>query len=128
MVSHGRDAEYVPRLFWAHDSSGNFSMRLIWITTCLAIILIAGQAVAADRAQKAKTAEHKAQVLEQDAAAAAAMRSRLHLKRSQNPGRRRSILRATNPWTTRSPAWPAPSIGRHVAKVSRAWRQWPASS
>lgn len=44
-------------------------MRQIWVATCLAIILLVGQASAADLAQKAETAESKAEVLEQNAAA-----------------------------------------------------------
>ena len=45
------------------------SIRQIWVTTCLATILLMGQANAADRAQKAEAAESKAGVLEQNAAA-----------------------------------------------------------
>jgi spore germination cell wall hydrolase CwlJ-like protein len=44
-------------------------MRQIWVATCLATILLVGQATAADRAQNAKAAESKAGVLEQNAAA-----------------------------------------------------------
>ena len=44
-------------------------MRQIWVTTCLAAILLVGQATAADRAQKAEAAESKAEVLEENAAA-----------------------------------------------------------
>jgi len=44
-------------------------MRQIWIATCLATILLVGQATAADRAKKAEAAESKAGVLEQNAAA-----------------------------------------------------------
>ena len=44
-------------------------MRRIWIATCLGIIMLAGQAIAADQAQKAETAESKAEVLEQNSAA-----------------------------------------------------------
>jgi spore germination cell wall hydrolase CwlJ-like protein len=44
-------------------------MRQIWAVACLAAILIAGQTNAADRAQNAETAESKAGVLEQNAAA-----------------------------------------------------------
>ncbi len=44
-------------------------MRQIWIVTCLAAIILVGQAIAADRAQKPGTAESKAGVLEQNAAA-----------------------------------------------------------
>ena len=44
-------------------------MRQIWVATCLATILLAGQATAADRAQKAEAAENKAEVLEQNSAA-----------------------------------------------------------
>jgi len=48
---------------------GGSIMRQIWVATCLATILLVGQAAAADRAQKAETAESKAGVLEQNAAA-----------------------------------------------------------
>ncbi|MFZ3047440.1 MAG: cell wall hydrolase [Desulfatirhabdiaceae bacterium] len=44
-------------------------MRQIWIAACLASSLLVGQAIASDRAQKAETAESKAEVLEQKAAA-----------------------------------------------------------
>jgi len=44
-------------------------MRQIWVVTCLATILLAGQASSADRAQKAESAEKKARVLEQNSAA-----------------------------------------------------------
>ena len=44
-------------------------MRHIWIATCLATILLVGQAIAADRAHKAEAAESKAGVLEKNAAA-----------------------------------------------------------
>ncbi|MGD9976155.1 MAG: cell wall hydrolase [Desulfatirhabdiaceae bacterium] len=44
-------------------------MHQIWIAACLAASLLVGQAIAADRAQKAETAESKAEVLEQSAAA-----------------------------------------------------------
>jgi len=44
-------------------------MRQIWIAACLAASILVGQAVAADRAQKAETAASKAGVLEQNAAA-----------------------------------------------------------
>ncbi len=44
-------------------------MRQIWIAACLAASLLVGQAIAADRTQKAETAESKAEVLEQSAAA-----------------------------------------------------------
>ena len=44
-------------------------MRQIWIATCLATILLVGQAIAADRAHKAEAAESKAGVLEKNAAA-----------------------------------------------------------
>jgi len=44
-------------------------MRHIWIATCLATILLVGQAIAADRAHKADAAESKAGVLEKNAAA-----------------------------------------------------------
>ena len=44
-------------------------MRQIWVATCLATILLAGQATAADQAQKAEAAESKAAVLEKNAAA-----------------------------------------------------------
>jgi len=44
-------------------------MRQLCIATCLATILLVGQAVADDRAQKAEDAESKAGVLEQNAAA-----------------------------------------------------------
>jgi len=43
-------------------------MRKIWVVTCLAAILLAGQASAADQAQKAEAAESKAEVLEQNSA------------------------------------------------------------
>ena len=43
-------------------------MRQIWALTCLATILLVGQATAADQAQKAQAAEDKAGVLEQNAA------------------------------------------------------------
>ncbi|MFO8091335.1 MAG: cell wall hydrolase [Desulfatiglandaceae bacterium] len=43
-------------------------MRKIWIATCLATILLVGQAIAADRSQKAEVAESKAGVLEKNAA------------------------------------------------------------
>lgn len=43
-------------------------MRLDWIATCLAIILLAGPAIAADQEQKQKVAEDKAEVLEKKAA------------------------------------------------------------
>ena len=48
---------------------GGATMRQIWVATCLATILLAGQATAADRAQKAEAAENKAGVLEQNSAA-----------------------------------------------------------
>ena len=44
-------------------------MRQIWAAACLATILIVSQSSAADRAHKAETAESKAGVLEQNAAA-----------------------------------------------------------
>ena len=44
-------------------------MRQIWAVACLATILMAGQTNAADRAHNAETAESKAGVLEQNAAA-----------------------------------------------------------
>lgn len=44
-------------------------MRQIWIASCLATILLAGQATAVDQAQKAEAAESKAVKLEQNAAA-----------------------------------------------------------
>ena len=44
-------------------------MRKIWITACLATILVVGQANAASRAEKVESAEKKAEVLEQNAAA-----------------------------------------------------------
>jgi spore germination cell wall hydrolase CwlJ-like protein len=44
-------------------------MRRIWVAACLATILLVGQAAAADQAQKAETAERKAGLLEQNAAA-----------------------------------------------------------
>ena len=50
-------------------SSRSLTMRQIWVVTCLATILLAGQATAADRAQKAEAAENKAEVLEQNSAA-----------------------------------------------------------
>ena len=43
-------------------------MRQIWITACLATILLVGQATAASRAEKVESAERKAEVLEQNAA------------------------------------------------------------
>jgi hypothetical protein len=43
-------------------------MRQIWIATCLATILLVGQAIAADRSQEAEVAESKAGVLEKNAA------------------------------------------------------------
>jgi len=48
---------------------GDSTMRQIWVATCLATIFLVGQASAADLAQKAETAESKAEVLEQNAAA-----------------------------------------------------------
>jgi spore germination cell wall hydrolase CwlJ-like protein len=44
-------------------------MGQIWILTCLAVMISVGQTIAADQAQIAETAESKAEVLEQDAAA-----------------------------------------------------------
>ncbi|MBS1111904.1 MAG: cell wall hydrolase, SleB-type [Nitrospirae bacterium] len=44
---------------------GGSTMRRIWVASCLATILLVGQATAADLAQKAKAAERKAGVLEQ---------------------------------------------------------------
>jgi spore germination cell wall hydrolase CwlJ-like protein len=44
-------------------------MRRTWIAMCLAVIILVGQAIAADQAQIAETAESKAEVLEQDASA-----------------------------------------------------------
>ncbi len=44
-------------------------MRQIWVVIFLATILLAGQATAADQAQKAEAAENKAGVLEQNSAA-----------------------------------------------------------
>ena len=44
-------------------------MRRIWVATCLATILLVGQAAAADQAQKVKATEKKAGVLEKNAAA-----------------------------------------------------------
>ena len=44
-------------------------MRRIWVAACLATILLVGQAAAADQAKKSETAEKKAGVLEQNAAA-----------------------------------------------------------
>ncbi|GAB6192187.1 cell wall hydrolase [Desulfocastanea catecholica] len=44
-------------------------MRRICIATCLAAIILVGQAIAADQAQIAETAEIKAEVLEENAAA-----------------------------------------------------------
>jgi len=48
---------------------GGLTMRQIWVVTCLATIILAGQATAADQAQKAEAAENKAGVLEQKSAA-----------------------------------------------------------
>jgi spore germination cell wall hydrolase CwlJ-like protein len=45
------------------------TMRQICVATCLATILLAGQATAADQTQKGEAAESKAGVLEQNAAA-----------------------------------------------------------
>jgi len=42
-------------------------MRLDWIATCLAIMLLAGPALATDQEQKQKVAKDKAEVLEQKA-------------------------------------------------------------
>jgi spore germination cell wall hydrolase CwlJ-like protein len=44
-------------------------MRQIWVATCLATILLVGQATAADQEQKAQSAQSKAGVLEQNSAA-----------------------------------------------------------
>jgi spore germination cell wall hydrolase CwlJ-like protein len=44
-------------------------MCKIWIAICLATILLSGQATASDQAKKAKAAENKAGVLEQNASA-----------------------------------------------------------
>ncbi len=44
-------------------------MRQIWIAACLAASILVCQAIAGDQAQKAETAESKAEVLEQNAAA-----------------------------------------------------------
>jgi spore germination cell wall hydrolase CwlJ-like protein len=44
-------------------------MRQIWIAICLATILLVGQAISADQAQKAEDAKSKAEVLEQNASA-----------------------------------------------------------
>ena len=44
-------------------------MRQIWITACLAAILLVGQATAASRGEKVASAERKAEVLEQNASA-----------------------------------------------------------
>ena len=60
-------------------------MRQIWVVTCLATILIAGQASAADRSQKAEAAEKKAGVLEQNSAA----------KGSKTPPSRSEIITKT---------------------------------
>ena len=60
-------------------------MRQIWVVTCLATILIAGQASAADRSQKAEAAEKKARVLEQDSA----------VKGSKTPPSRSEIITKT---------------------------------
>ena len=43
-------------------------MRLDWITTCLALTLLAGPVAAGDQEQKQQAAENKAEVLEQKAA------------------------------------------------------------
>ncbi|MCY1529339.1 Cell Wall Hydrolase [compost metagenome] len=43
-------------------------MHLLWVATCLATVLLGGQAIAAGREQNAEVAEDKAQVLEQQAA------------------------------------------------------------
>ncbi|WP_223487098.1 cell wall hydrolase [Pseudomonas sp. A-RE-19] len=43
-------------------------MRLKWVLTCFAIILVHGQVLATDQEQKKEVAEDKAQVLEQKAA------------------------------------------------------------
>lgn len=43
-------------------------MRLHWIATCVAMMLLAGPAIAADQQQKQQAAENKAEVLEQKAA------------------------------------------------------------
>ncbi|MBD9585695.1 cell wall hydrolase [Pseudomonas sp. PDM03] len=43
-------------------------MRLIWIATCFAIMLLGGQAAATEQEQKKEAAENKAEVLEQKAA------------------------------------------------------------
>ena len=43
-------------------------MRLHWIATCVAMMLLAGSAIAADQQQKQQAAENKAEVLEQKAA------------------------------------------------------------
>jgi spore germination cell wall hydrolase CwlJ-like protein len=60
-------------------------MRQIWVVICLATILIAGQASAADRSQKAEAAEKKAGVLEQNSAA----------KGSKTPPSRSEIITKT---------------------------------
>ncbi len=43
-------------------------MRVVWIATCLAITLLAGQAIASEQEQKKEVAEDKAEVLEHKAA------------------------------------------------------------
>ena len=43
-------------------------MRVVWIATCLAITLFAGQAIASEQEQKKEVAEDKAEVLEHKAA------------------------------------------------------------
>jgi len=60
-------------------------MQQIWVVTCLATILIAGQASAADRTQKAETAEKKAGILEQNSGA----------KGSKTPPSRSEIITKT---------------------------------
>lgn len=48
---------------------GGLTMRQILVVACLATILVAGQTSGADRVNKKETAESKAEVLEQNAAA-----------------------------------------------------------
>jgi spore germination cell wall hydrolase CwlJ-like protein len=43
-------------------------MRVVWIATCFAITLLAGQVIASEQEQKKEVAEDKAEVLEQKAA------------------------------------------------------------
>lgn len=103
-------------------------MRLKWVVTCFAIILLCGQVLATEQEQKQEVAEDKAQVLEEKAAE---KDSDLAVPKSAvitPPKCRRSIRQAQPLWTMPSPALHAASIGNPKVWPVRTWKPSPAWS